>query len=68
MTDLKYPKSDEAKEDPAILAARNSLKKRETEPAPVKIKHVKHCWGCGKKHTTDTPVKQRWINRLKTQR
>lgn len=65
--ELRFPNVKEESEDPALVMARNSLKRKTPEPV-VKIKKgVRTCWRCqepvGKENLT-----QKWIRRLNAQR
>jgi len=66
-SELRFPNVKEESEDPALVMARNSLKRKTSEPV-VKIKKgVRVCWRCqepvGKENLT-----QKWIRRLNAQR
>ncbi|PKL17888.1 MAG: hypothetical protein CVV49_08910 [Spirochaetae bacterium HGW-Spirochaetae-5] len=65
--ELRYPNVKDESEDPALVMARNSLKRKTPEPKVKAKKGVKTCWRCkepvGKENLT-----QKWIRRLNAQR
>jgi len=67
MKELRYPNVKDESEDPALVMARNSLKRKTPEPKVKAKKGVRTCWRCqepvGKENLT-----QKWIRRLNAQR
>jgi len=67
MSELRYPNVKDESEDPALVMARNSLKRKTPEPEVKAKKGVRTCWRCkeavGKENLT-----QKWIRRLNAQR
>jgi hypothetical protein len=65
--ELRFPNVKEESEDPALVAARNSLKRKTPEPVVRAKRGMKTCWRCqepvGKQNLT-----QKWIRRLNAQR
>lgn len=66
-SELRFPNVKGDAEDPALVSARNSLRRKAPEPVVKVKKGMKTCWRCqepvGKENLT-----QKWIRRLNAQR